>query len=157
MSGELIFAIILIGSAAGLRTFTGPSVAAWAVHMHRIEVDGTPFAFMGSYAALLIVSLAAVGEYIFDLLPFAPPRTDLPGLIGRFVTGSFSAALLLATSRQSLALCLLGGIAAIASAFAGYHGRKWCVERFKIKDPFVAIPEDVIAIALGIAGVCLAA
>lgn len=156
MNLELILAVILVGLSAGLRTFTVPAVVAWAVHVDHIDVTGTPFAFMTSHAAVLIFSLAALGEYIFDLLPFAPARTKAPGLIGRFVAGSFSAAVLLVASHQSLAFCVLGGIVAIAGAFAGFYARRWCVGAFKVKDPFVAIPEDVLAIGLGVAAVCIA-
>jgi uncharacterized membrane protein len=157
MTIELILAVILIGFAAGLRTFTAPAIVAWAVHVDHIDVTNTPFAFMTPHAAVLILSLAALGEYVFDLMPFAPARTQAPGLIGRFVTGSFSAAVLLAASHQNLAFGILGGLVAIGGAFAGFHARRWCVGAFKIKDPFVAIPEDLLAIGLGVTAVCLSA
>ncbi|MFL6375617.1 MAG: hypothetical protein ACJ73D_13200, partial [Pyrinomonadaceae bacterium] len=82
MTTSLILAVILIGFAAGLRTFTAPAIVAWAVHVDHIDVSQTPFAFMTSHTAVLILSLAALAEYVFDLLPFAPPRTQAPALLG---------------------------------------------------------------------------
>ena len=154
MSLGLILAVVLIGFSSGLRTFTGIAVVAWAAHVDHIDLDGTPFEFMISHTAVLILSLAALGEYVFDLLPFVPPRTAIPGLVGRFITGSVSAAILLAATRHDIALCILGGIVAIGGAFAGYQARTLLVKKLAVKDFLIAIPEDCVAIGLAVAAVC---
>src|SRR6476620_9820558 len=101
----IILAVILAGLASGLRTFTATAVVAWAVHGDHIAVSGTPFAFMADHTALLLLSLAAIGEYVFDLLPFAPPRTSMPSLLARIVMGTFAAAVLLAGSGHPVGFC----------------------------------------------------
>ncbi|HEV7699961.1 MAG TPA: DUF4126 family protein [Pyrinomonadaceae bacterium] len=155
MTVSLIAAILIIGFSAGLRTFTAPAVVAWAVHVDHLDVSASPLSFMSSHTAVLILSLGALVEYVVDVLPFTPPRTKAPGLIARFVTGSFAAACLLAASGQSLAFCILGGLAAIGGAFVGYEARTRAVRSLNIKDVFVAVPEDIIAIGLSIVAVCL--
>jgi uncharacterized membrane protein len=50
---------------------------------------------------------------------------------------------------------IAGGIGAVLGAFVGYEIRRRLVSGLKVKDAFVAIPEDLVAIAL--AGLILAA
>lgn len=151
----IILAVILLGLASGLRIFTAVAVVAWALHVDHLDRDGTPFTFMGSHLAVLVLSLAALGEHVFDLLPFAPPRTSLPSLIGRIVMGTFASAVLLAAIGQSLAFCVVGSIAAAVGAFAGYRARIGLVRKLDVRDFMIAIPEDFVAIGLSVAAVCL--
>ena len=155
MDLTVILAVLAIGFAVGLRTFTGPAVIAWAAYLGCINIGSTALSFLASPIALGVLSLAAFGEYVYDLLPIAQPRTAVPGLTGRFVSGSFSAACLLASAGQNLAFCILGGVAAIGGAFAGYRARMGLGRTLGVKDVFIAVPEDVIAIAAAIAGVCM--
>jgi uncharacterized membrane protein len=111
---------------------------------------------MSSWITVAIVSLLALGEYVGDVLPSTPNRTAPPGLIARFVTGSFAAACLLAAVNNGLAFCVLGGIAAIAGAFAGLQIRMRLVRALAVNDAFVAIPEDLVAIALSLCALCVA-
>lgn len=150
-------AVLLIGFAAGLRALTPPAVVAWCAFLGWINLDATPFSFMSSWIAVAIFSLLALGEYIGDLLPSAPDRTALPGLIARIATGSFSAACVLAATGNGVAFALLGGLAAVAGAFAGLHLRRGAVRSLKTRDAFIAIPEDVIAILITIFAVWIAA
>lgn len=155
MSGSLIFGIVVVGFAAGLRTMTPPAVIAWAAYLGCLDLSSTPLAFMSSPLAVGILSLSALGEYVADLLPGTPARTAAPGLIARIVTGSFAAACLLAAGGQSLILCPIGGLAAIGGAFAGFRVRTGLVRKLGTKDAVVAIPEDLVAIGLAVAAVCL--
>jgi uncharacterized membrane protein len=64
-------------------------------------------------------------------------------------------ACLFIAANQSAALgAVFGAMGAVAGAFAGYEIRKRLVTRFGIRDLFVAIPEDLIAIGLALFLVC---
>ena len=157
MNTEVLLAVLIIGFATGLRGLTPPAVIAWCSYFGCLNLGTTPFSFMASPVAVAILSLSAVGEYGWDLLPNTPSRTAPPGLISRILSGSFSSACLLAVTNYSLAFCTLGGIAAIAGAFVGVQIRTRLVKALGVKDAAVAIPEDLVAIGLALGAVCLIA
>ena len=157
MNATVILAVLIIGFATGLRGLTPPAVVAWCAYLGCIYLGATPFSFMSSALAVAILSLFAVGEYVWDLLPNTPSRTERPGLISRIVSGSFSAACLLAAANHSLAFSILGGIAAIIGAFVGVQIRTRLVNALGVKDAVIAIPEDIVAIGLALCAVCLIA
>jgi len=138
-----------IGIVAGLRSLLAPAVVAWAAHLGWLNLYGSPFAFMGSTAAVAIFSLLAIGELIADKLPQAPKRTALAGLLARILTGGLcGACFCVAAGNSLLAGALLGGTGAVIGAFVGYEIRKRLMNNLHIKDFFVAICEDLIAIGL---------
>jgi uncharacterized membrane protein len=139
-----------IGIVAGLRSLTAPAVVSWAAYLGWLNLQGSPLAFMGSIAAVAIFSLLALVEYVADLLPKTPNRTTPVPLIARILMGSLSGACLCASAGQSLlAGAVLGGIGGVIGAFAGYQARTRLVNGLKVKDIFIAIPEDLVAIGLG--------
>ena len=139
-----------IGFVAGLRALTAPALVSWAAHLGWLHLEGTPLAFMGSTVAVAIFTVLALGEYVTDLLPKTPPRTGPPGLIARLVTGVLSGACLAVSGGASLLLgALLGAIGAVIGAFGGYKARTGLVKALNVKDIFIAIPEDLVAIGLG--------
>ena len=138
-----------IGIVAGLRSLTAPAVVAWAAHLGWLNVHGSPLAFIGSTTAVAILSLLAIGELVVDKLPNTPKRTAIVGLLARIATGGLCGACLCAAAGKSLlAGGLLGGIGGVIGAFSGYETRKSLVNSLHIKDLFVAICEDVVAITL---------
>jgi len=150
MSPNCVFALALgIGIVAGLRAVTAPAVVSWASHLGCLHLHGTPLAFMGSSVAVGIFSLAAIGDYVNDVLPKTPSRTAPGPLIARIVTGGLSGACLCASAGQSLLFgTVLGGIGAVLGAFGGYQVRTRLVRALKVKDILVAIPEDLVAVGL---------
>jgi uncharacterized membrane protein len=150
VNGIFLFAVG-IGIVAGLRSLTAPAVTAWAAHLGWVNLDGTPFRFMGSTSAVAILSLLAIAELIADKLPKTPSRTAVVPLLVRILTGGLCGACLLGAAHQSAALgALLGAIGAVIGTFGGYEIRKRLVNQFGIPDIFVAIPEDLIAIGLAL-------
>jgi uncharacterized membrane protein len=136
-----------IGFVAGLRTFTAPAAVSWAACYGWLNLQGTPLQFLGSEIAVAILSFLAIAEYVADKLPRTPNRTNAGPLIGRILFGGLSGAALAA--RHSLSAgAVLGGLGAVIGAFAGYHVRRRLTSRPGVKDIAVAIPEDLIAIAL---------
>lgn len=145
-----VFVLALgIGIVAGLRSLTAPAVVAWGSHLGWLNLHGSPFAFMGSTAAVAIFSLLATGELIADKLPMTPKRTAPAPLLARIITGSLCGTCLCASEAESLlAGALLGGIGGGVGAFLGYGLRRRLDLRFK--DVAVAVCEDFAAIGLGL-------
>jgi uncharacterized membrane protein len=150
MSANLVLLFALgIGLVAGLRALTAPAAVSWAARLGWLNLAGSPVAFMGSTIAVAIFSLAAVGELVNDLLPKTPKRTSPVPLIARIVMGGLAGACLCVSGGQPLLQgAALGGIGGAFGAFAGYQARTRLVSRLKVKDAFIAIPEDLVAIAL---------
>jgi uncharacterized membrane protein len=138
-----------IGIIAGLRSLLAPAAVAWAAHFDLLNLNASPLAFMGSRTAVAIFSIFAIGELIADKLPKTPKRTAFAPLLARILLGGLSGACLFAAAGKSLlAGALLGGIGGVIGAFAGYEIRRWIVNSLRVKDLFVAICEDGVAIAL---------
>jgi uncharacterized membrane protein len=140
-----------IGIVAGLRSMTAPAVTAWAARLGWINLSGSHLDFMSSTWAVGIFTFGAIGEFVADLLPNTPPRTGVPGLMARIVTGSLSGACIGAAGGASPWVAgLLGAIGAVAGAFGGYRVRTGLVSALKVPDFAIAIPEDLLAIGLAL-------
>ncbi len=140
-----------IGVVAGLRSLTAPAVVAWAAHLGWINLHGSPLAFMGSMWVVAIFTILALVEFVADKLPNTPSRTAPLGLSARLVTGGLTGACLGIVGGVALwPGALSGAIGGIAGAFAGYHARVGLVRGLNAPDFAIAIPEDLIAIGLGL-------
>jgi uncharacterized membrane protein len=141
---------LCIGIVAGLRALTAPALVSWAAHLGWLHLEGSPLAFMGSTIAVAIFTLAALVEYVTDQLPKTPARTVPPQLIARIITGALSGACLSVSGGASLLSgSVLGAIGAVVGTFGGYQLRTRLVSGLKVKDIFIAIPEDLVALGLG--------
>jgi uncharacterized membrane protein len=151
MNANYVFVIAIgIGIVGGLRSMTAPAVISWSAHLGWLHLQGSPLALMGSTAAVAIFSLAAIGEYVVDKLPNTPSRTAPTGFITRIVVGVLCGACVYASAGQSLLFgAVFGAIGAAIGTLAGYQARTRLVKGLKVKDIFVAIPEDLVAIGLG--------
>jgi uncharacterized membrane protein len=136
-----------IGVVAGLRSLTAPAAVAWAAHLGWLNLHASPLAFMASTWAVILFSALAIFELVADLLPQTPKRTAPGPLAARIVTGGLCGACLWASANQSLPIgAALGAIGAVIGTFAGYELRKRLVIGLNVKDIFIALPEDLIAI-----------
>ena len=141
----LLFAF-LIGLFAGLRSLTPPAAVAWAVHLGWLRL-ARPLALIGSLPAVIILSVLAITEVIFDKLPNTPNRTAPPGVIGRIVTGGLTGACVsLGGGLSAYVGAGLGVIGGIVGCFAGYHARARLVKSLRQQDFYIALIEDLIAI-----------
>jgi uncharacterized membrane protein len=148
---EVLLLALGIGVVAGLRSLTAPAVVAWAAHLSWISLHGSPLAFMGSVWAFAIFTVLALLELVADQLPTTPPRTAPIGLSARIVTGALTGACLAVAGGASLwAGAVAGAIGGIAGAFGGKQGRVGLVRALHVPDFAIAIPEDFIAIGLGL-------
>jgi uncharacterized membrane protein len=150
-ANQILFFAFGIGIVAGLRSLTAPAAVAWAAHLGWIRLTDSPLAFMAATWALILFSILAVFELIADILPGTPSRTAPGPLIARIVSGGLCGACLCASANQSLlAGAILGAMGAVIGAYAGYELRKRLVAGLHIKDIFIALPEDVVAISLAL-------
>ncbi len=140
-----------IGVVAGLRSLTAPAVVAWAARLGWIDLSGSPFTFMGSVWAVGIFTLLAVLELVADQLPTIPARTAALPLTARIVMGMLTGAGLGAAGGTSRWLAaLLGALGAGAGAFGGYRARVGLVRTLRVPDIVIAVPEDLVAIGVGL-------
>ena len=144
---SVFFLAVGIGIVAGLRAMTAPAVVSWAAYLGWLNPHDSLLSFMGSTVAVAIFSLAAIGEDVNDKLPKTPSRTAPPSLIARILMGGLSGACLCASAGQPLiAGALLGGIGSLIGTYGGYQARTRLTRGLKVKDIFIAIIEDLVAI-----------
>jgi uncharacterized membrane protein len=147
----VLFLAFAMGIVSGMRSFTAPAVTAWAAHRGWLNLTGTRLAFMGSTAAVGILTALAIVELIADKLPRTPSRTAPVGLIARFLGGALSGACVGVSAGQTPAFgAILGALGGIAGAFAGYQWRTGLVKALAVPDFVVALLEDAIAIGAGL-------
>ena len=138
-----------IGAVAGLRALTAPAVLAWAVKLRWTRLRNSPLAAILSAKASKSIRDLAIGELLTDKLTFTPSRLKAGPLASRIVSGAACGATIYGTAERPLAEgAVLGGVGAIAGAFAGYYARK----RLSGDTPNlgVAVLEDAVAIGGGI-------
>jgi uncharacterized membrane protein len=152
MNSNMILALAFgMGVIAGLRALTAPAVVSWAAYLHWINLQGTHLAFMGSIIAVVILTLAAIGEIVNDKLPRTGARTALPSVIVRMIMGGFAAATLTAGLGGSLWVgALLGVIGALVGTFGGYQVRTRTVKALHSPDFVIALIEDAVAVCGGL-------
>jgi uncharacterized membrane protein len=106
---------------------------------------------MGSKWTVVIFTVLALVEFIGDQLPSTPPRTGAVGLSARIVTGTLTGACLAVAGNAGLWWGAIAGIVgAVAGAYGGYHARVGLVRSLRVRDFVIALPEDAIAIGLGL-------
>jgi uncharacterized membrane protein len=138
---------LVLGIVAGLRSMTPPAVVAWAAHWGRLQLDGTPLAFLDSAAARYILVVAMLAELVADKLPFTPARTGIGSFTGRIVSGAFSGAAFTVGLGGSLAVgAAAGGLGAVVGTLAGYRARTGIVRALGVHDFPVALAEDIVAV-----------
>jgi len=147
----LVVVIFLLGLIDGLRSMTAPAVLCWAAHFGWLPVAGTKLEFLSHPAALILVTLLALGELVADKLPNTPARTAPVGLTARIVLGGACGAAVAIALGISVPLAVVVGCAgAIAGTFGGYHARHALVSRGHVPDFAVALGEDLFAVLGGL-------
>lgn len=142
-----ILLTLLIGFFAGLRSLTAPAVTAWAVHLGWMKLQGA-LALMGSFPAVAIFTFLAVLELVADKLPKTPSRTAPIGLIARIITGGLTGACVAAAGGEGAFLgAVLGAVGGVVGCFGGYQARTRLVKALGTPDIYVALLEDLVAIA----------
>jgi len=139
-----------LGAISGLRSLSGPVFVSRAASRGDLNLDGTPFAFLGSSRLAKALLLMELGELAGDKLPLTPSRTALPLILGRAASGGVvGAAVFVSGGRRATTGAALGSTAAIAAAFAGERLRALAVERTGLPGPVIALAEDAIVFLVG--------
>jgi uncharacterized membrane protein len=137
----------LIGLFAGLRSLTAPAITAWAAYLGWLKLQGS-LALIGSTVSVAIFTLLAVVELVADKLPKTPSRTSPPGLIARIVMGGLTGACVAAGGGQGAVFgAVLGAIGGVVGCFGGFQARTGLVKALGTRDMYVALIEDLVAIA----------
>jgi len=76
-----------------------------------------------------------------DKLPKTPNRTSPAPLIARIVTGGLTGVCVAAAGAQGIF------VGAVTGAFAGYQARKRLVRALGTRDIYIALLEDLVAVA----------
>jgi uncharacterized membrane protein len=121
----LIVVALLLGFAAGLRTFIAPA----AYFLHRGGIAG------------IVLAVFAVLEMIVDALPQAPSRTRPLGLAFRAISGG-----VVGWFVAGIPGAVAGVAGAFAGTYAGYAGRVRAITAIGAIP--AALAEDAVAIAL---------
>ncbi len=153
MSQEQVFALAIgIGFVAGLRSMTAPAAVSWGTHLGRLNLSASTFAFMGTAAAVGIFSILAAAEYVVDLLPRTPNRTEPASLLVRVVTGGLAGACVCVPEGGFVMLGgMLGAVSGVIGAYAGFEARTRLVKKLNVPAAAIAIGEDLVAIGLAYA------
>lgn len=136
-----------IGVIAGLRSLTAPAAVSWATRWNWLNLHGSKLSFLGSTAAIYIVSALALIELVADKQSWIAARTKPGPLIDRLIMGSASGAALCISAGQSLAIgAIVGAVGALAGTYGGYQARHRIVTNLKLPDLVVALVEDAVAV-----------
>lgn len=142
---------LLIGVVAGLRTFTAPTVMAWAALLQWINLDGTWASWLGHWVTVAILTILAVAELVSDQMPAMPSRKTAPQFLARLVTGAFAGAVLGTAWGYNWGGLGAGMIGAVIGTIGGYEVRTRMVAANGGRDRPVALGEDVVAVIAGVA------
>jgi uncharacterized membrane protein len=136
---------LLFGVSAGLRSMTAPALLALAEQ----EKGADRHWLLADPRTGRVLSTMAVGEMIFDKLPFAPNRIAPAGLSARLLSGAMCGA---AVAREDeTGGALLGIAGALVSSFAGFAIRKGARRVSGLPNLLVALVEDGLAVGIGLA------
>jgi uncharacterized membrane protein len=146
---HLMLLAVGIGFVAGLRSLTAPALVSWAAHLGGLPLRGTGLSFMSSPIAVAVFSLLAILELIGDLLPQTPSRIAPLPLGARIISGGLCGACIYAAAGNVAWTGVFWGIVgALIGSYLGYYVRGGLGNSLKIRDAFIAVPEDIAAIGL---------
>jgi uncharacterized membrane protein len=139
-----------IGVIAGLRSFTAPTVVAWAAALHWINLSGTWAAWVGHPVTVGIFTVLALGELFLDKQPKTPPRTAPPSFIARIGSGAFAGAVIGTAWAYTWSALGAGIIGAVLGTLGGFQARSRLSAAYG-RDLPIALLEDAVAVAGGFA------
>ncbi|WP_417309948.1 DUF4126 family protein [Devosia sp.] len=152
----MIIAILMLGLAAGLRTFMPLAAISVAAFFGWIDLSGTWAAFVGHPVTTVIVVLLALGELYGDTRPETPSRLMLPALIGRTIAGALAGLIVSLPAGNPWLGLILGAIAGVAGTYGGHAARLRLAKALK-RDLPAALIEDAVAIGLAFGAMALVA
>ena len=144
-------AVVLLGGANGLRSFTPIAVLCWFAFSGHLQVQGTWANWTAHLITAIVLTVFAVGELVGDKLPQTPSRTAPFPLGARIVFGGLVGAIVATCLHEPIIAGILpGSVCAIAGTFLGFWLRRWLTAERKLPDLPVALAEDAVTILLSI-------
>lgn len=142
-----------LGVLAGMRSMAAPAIVSRRLAQEgHSDSLGLPFNLLASSRAATLLLLPALGEMVADKLPMTPARIELPPLLGRIGSGALVGAAIYRARKQNLLVGLLvGALSALVSTYITYYLRRTLGEQFDIPDFALAIAEDALVVAGGLA------
>ena len=142
---------LLIGVVAGLRTFTAPAVLAWAAFLQWINLSGTWASWVGHGATVAVLTILAVIELVSDQMESMPSRKTALPFLARLASGAFAGAVLGTAWGYPWSSLGAGMIGAVIGTIGGCEARTRLVAANGGRDRPVALGEDLLAVAGGVA------
>jgi uncharacterized membrane protein len=138
--------VAALSAIAGMRSMSGPALLT----LDDKALARTPIGrkVSMSHTTKTVLQAMAVGELIFDKLPFVPNRTDAMPMLARAASGALiGASLYEAAQKSQLVGALVGASGALAGAKISYEVRKFLSERIHIPDCIIALGEDAFVLS----------
>ena len=149
-----LFAALLIGIVAGMRSMMAPAAVAWAASGGTLALNGTWLSFVQATAARYVFTALAAGELVGDKLPITPSRKSVGPFAARLVSGALCGAVLASASHDMLVGAVAGIVGAVIGTLGGYEVRVRAA-RAVGRDLPVAVAEDVIALVIAATAIAL--
>ncbi|MEO6923605.1 MAG: hypothetical protein ABI064_04405 [Acidobacteriaceae bacterium] len=144
-----MYSVIFLGIATGCRSMTPMAVLCWAMWLAKLPVTRLNF-WEANVFAVVIFSLAAIGEYYGDTRPEIPSRTSWGPLLARLVLGTWIGVSVFSSFMEPLMGGALFGIAGVLiGAFGGKKLRLW-LARVVGRDLPVALAESALTLAISL-------
>lgn len=150
--GNEVTQAVVLGAVAGLRSMLAP-----ALYSHVAEQNGHTrhqsrlMDWMASPLTMRAFQFLSAGELFADKLPNIPSRIAPGPLVGRALSGALVGGAVYNSAKKPIVTgILIGGVAAIAGAYAGYHLRRLTKETLHLPDTVVALAEDALALKAGL-------
>jgi uncharacterized membrane protein len=149
---EVYAGAALLGALAGLRSMAAPAALGQLSRSGALDGVTGPLALVTKPGFATTANVLALAELVADKLPLTPNRTAAGPLLGRAVTGGISGAVICSAHKQSsVAGALIGAAAAVGAAYGAYELRKRAARKLQLHDTVIAVAEDALVGALGIA------
>jgi uncharacterized membrane protein len=153
MARMLLLLALALGVSAGLRSMMPLAIVACVAHSWP-ALSSSPLSFLASPIATYVLVAFAIAELISDKLPFTPSRLSAGPLLFRIISGATcGTAVSIAGGGSAVIGGIVGGMAAVAGAFGGYHVRRALTVSRGLPDLLVALLEDAVAIGLALLAV----
>ena len=137
-----------LGVVAGMRSMAAPAILG-RLSRTRCLKEGCATTFEKPVIAHSLLALA-IGEFVFDKLPFMPKRTQTGSLIARMASGAICSALFCSALKRSPVMgAFAGASAALGGTYAFYELRRAATEELGMPGFAVALAEDAVAAGLG--------
>lgn len=147
-----------MASVAGMRTMLAPALVTNYFSKRPLDDFRTSsFNAMQRKGIAKGFRVMALAELVGDKLPQAKDRILPAPLIGRTLSGAVAGATIYKSERENAVIgAVVGAVAAAAATFAAFYIRKAIQKKTGIRDPFLGMIEDVLALGIGFGAMKLA-